>query len=56
VPKDSYKSGMTGKACGQQLLNLIKKRMDITVRFINFALQNIELNRLLTKEAPGEDY
>jgi len=47
---------MTGKACGQQLLNLIKNRMDKTVRFINFADRNLELNQLLTKEAPGEDY
>jgi hypothetical protein len=47
---------MTGKACWRQLLNLIKNRMDKTVRNINFADPNIELNQLLTKEAPGEDY
>lgn len=30
--------------------------MDKTVRIINFVVQNIESNRILTKEAPREDY
>ncbi len=47
---------MTGNAERQQMLNLIKNQMDLTIRFINFADQNLESNHSLTKQPQSEDY
>jgi hypothetical protein len=55
VPKDRYKSGMTGKATVQYVLNLFKKRVDITSGLL-ILRHHFDLIELLTKEAPSEDY